>query len=129
MHQDGSLPDPPTFPERNIPASTRLSQLLNLVPDIPDGTALSELQAKDAVKDYISKLEKIIAMKPRRLCRCCGEPEERWLQNDDLAHLYIGSDVCQACEAMISWAENLPAKLELVAAYLRLLKKEQETRL
>ncbi len=124
--QEGSPPDP-MFPDRHIPASARLSQLLDLVPDIPDGSALSEKKTKEAIAEYIQRLEKVVATEPERLCRCCGRPESDWLLNDDLGHLYSkDAVVCQPCESIISWANDSPAKLELVAAYIRMLEKQEQ---
>ncbi len=124
--QEGSPPDP-MFPDRHIPASARISRLLALVPDVPNGTALSEKDAQYAIENYIKKLEKVVSTEPERLCRCCQKPESMWLQNEDLGHLYFQEDICQACESIISWANDSPAQLELIAAYIRLLEKERET--
>ena len=114
------------FPERDIPASVRLTQLMDLLPGIPAGTVVTEKEIMHAIKDYIQKLEKAASTEPERLCRCCEKPKSEWIQNDDLAYAYVGDGICQACESIADWAENSPAKLELVAAYLCLLKKQQE---
>jgi len=111
--------------EMNLEASVRLSQIADLLPDIPAGTAMSYLEIKDAIKSYIQKLEKVVKTEPERLCRCCQKPESTWIQNDDLAHFYIGENICQACESIISWACDSPGRLETIAAYLRLLRIQE----
>jgi len=111
-------------PERNISAAARLSRLTGLVPNcVTTDTTLTVKEMADAVEAYIKKLE---ASRRTLHCRCCGKPENEWLQYKDLEYLYLGEGICQACESIIYWSGDSPAKLELVAEYIRLLEKEQE---
>lgn len=111
-------------PKPDIPAFSRLCRLLDHVGGCPKGTVLSEREAEAAIMGYIVKIETEAAERVEKCCLCCGKEESKWLANEDLAHLYLSDDLCQACDFIICWARDSIPRLETVIAFLRLVEKQ-----